>query len=221
VTFQEYAAAWAALHGGYDPRRASPLIRGWARMAYSGGSRLGRSGVRPATVTAAGLVLCAGVPAAVPLGPAGLLLGALLVLLAGVADAFDGAVAVITGTASRLGFVVDSVADRLGELAWLLALRLAGAPGWLVVAAGAVSLLHEYVRARAAAAGMAQIGAVTVGERPARVALTVAGLVVGGVAGLARPSWAAWAVSAAAAAWLLSGVAGLGQLGAAVRRALS
>jgi phosphatidylglycerophosphate synthase len=100
------------------------------------------------------------------LGPGGLVLGGVLVLLAAFADGLDGAVAVVTGTASRLGFVYDSVADRIGEVAWLAAFWLAGAPGWLVVGTGAVSWLHEYVRARAAAAGMADIGAVTVGSDP-------------------------------------------------------
>ena len=55
-------------------------------------------------------------------------------LLAAVADSVDGAVAVVTGRTTRLGYVYDSVADRLGEVAWLLAFWLVGAPGGLVVA---------------------------------------------------------------------------------------
>jgi CDP-diacylglycerol--glycerol-3-phosphate 3-phosphatidyltransferase len=163
-------------------------------------------------VTGAGLLLSAAVPVVVALGPAGLPLGALLVLLASVADGLDGAVAVVAGKTSRLGFVVDSVADRLGELAWLVAFWLAGAPGWLVVAAGAVSWLHEYVRARAIAAGMREIGAVTVAERPTRVIVTIAGLTLGN----AGP-----ALTLAAAAWLALGVVGLVQLAVAVRRDLT
>jgi phosphatidylglycerophosphate synthase len=216
VTWAQYAAAWSALHGGFDPDRASPLVRGWVRLAYRGGSVLARRGVGPMAVTAIGLLLCAAVPAVVPLGRAGLPLGALLVLLASAADGLDGAVAVLTGSATRLGFVVDSAADRLGELAWLAAFWLAGAPGWLVVAAGAVSWLHEYVRARASAAGMREIGAVTVAERPTRVIVAVAGLLVAGVvAGVAGP-----VLTAAAAVWLALGAAGLVQLAVAVRREL-
>jgi phosphatidylglycerophosphate synthase len=221
VTFQEYAAAWSALHGGFDPTAASPLVRGWVRLAYHGGVLLGRLRVGPTAVTALGLLLCVGVPFAVLLGPGGLLLGALLVLLAGLADGLDGAVAVVTGRASRIGFVVDSVADRLGEAAWLVAFRLAGAPGWLVVAAGAVSWLHEYVRARATAGGMREVGAVTVGERPTRVSMAVSGLLVGGAAGLVHPGWDATALVIAAAAWLVLALVGLGQLAAAVRRELA
>jgi hypothetical protein len=54
-----------------------------------------------------------------------------LVLLSAVADTVDGAVAVIAGRATRLGQVDDSLADRLGEACWLVALWLVGAPGWL------------------------------------------------------------------------------------------
>jgi CDP-diacylglycerol--glycerol-3-phosphate 3-phosphatidyltransferase len=220
VTWAEYAAAWSALHGGFDPDKASPPVRGWVRLAYRGGSLLGRLGIGPAAVTTAGLRLCVAVPFAVLLGPAGLLLGGVLVLLASFADGLDGAVAVVTGKVSRIGYVYDSVADRLGEVAWLAAFRLAGAPGWLVVAGGTLSWLHEYVRARATAAGMADIGVVTVGERPSRVSVAASALVVGGVAGFVHPGWDTAAVVVGAAVWLALAVIGSGQLIAAVRREL-
>jgi phosphatidylglycerophosphate synthase len=220
VTWEEYAAAWSELHGGFDPATASPLIRGWVRLAYRGGSLLGRLHVGPGAVTAAGLLLCVAVPFAAAPGPGGLLAAGGIVLLASFADGLDGAVAVVTGRASRLGFVYDSVADRVGEAAWLVAFWVAGAPGWLAVAAGAVSWLHEYVRARAAAAGMAGIGVVTVGERPTRVAVAVAGLVVAGCAGLVRGAWAAPVLTVAAAAWLALALAGLLQLATTVHRSL-
>jgi phosphatidylglycerophosphate synthase len=215
LTWQEYAATWSRLHGGFDPEAASPVVRGWIRLAYRGGSLLGRLRVSPGAVTAAGLVLCLGVPFAALLDRPGLLLGALLVLLAGFADALDGAVAVVTGRTSRLGFVYDSVADRLGELAWLAAFWVAGAPGWLVVAGGAVSWLHEYVRARAAAGGMDGLGVVTLGERPTRVSVAISGLLIAGVSGSAQIIWTA------ALVWLALGLIGLVQLVVAVRRELT
>ena len=212
MTWAQYTAAWSALHGGFDPDRASPLVRGWVRLAYRGGSLLARLGVGPMVVTGVGLLLSAVVPVVVALGPAGLPLGALLVLLASVADGLDGAVAIVAGKASRLGFVADSVADRLGELAWLAAFWLAGVPAWLAVAAGALSWLHEYVRARAIAAGMREIGVVTVAERPTRVIVTIAGLALGNLGP---------ALTLAATAWLALGVVGLVQLAVAVRRDLT
>ncbi len=212
MLWDEYAATWSGLHGGFDPRRASPLVRGWVRIAYGIGSWLSARGVGPMAVTTAGLIVCLSVPAAVLLGRWGILLAAILVLVAALADGLDGAVAVITDRASRLGYIYDSVADRLGEAAWLVAFWLAGAPVWLVVAAGGVSWLQEYARARAAAAGMSEIGVVTVAERPTRVLVAIFGLLLA----------AAWPVliTAAAAVWLALSVVGAAQLTVAIRRAL-
>jgi CDP-diacylglycerol--glycerol-3-phosphate 3-phosphatidyltransferase len=221
LTWQQYAAVWSALRGGVDPERAAPVVRGWLRLAYAGGRLLGWLRVAPAAVTAVGLLLCLAVPVAATRGPGGLLLGAALTLAAGAADALDGAVAVVTGRVSRLGFVYDSLADRLGEAAWLVAFWLAGAPGPLVAAGGAACWLHEYVRARAAGAGMRGIGAVTVAERPSRVLVAVAGLLLGGVSGGLAPTLVPGTMTLAAVAWLVLGILGLGQLIAAVRRDLA
>ena len=213
MTWDEYCAAWSRLHGGFDPRAASPLVRGWVLLAYRMGSWLGRNRIGPMAVTTAGLILCCGVPLVVSLGRVGVALGAVLVLLAALADGLDGAVAVITGKASRLGYLYDSVADRLGEAAWLLAFWLAGAPGWLAVAAGGASWLQEYARARATAAGMAEIGVVTVAERPTRVLVAIFGLLLAAL----FPA----AITVAAAGWLGLAAIGLIQLAAAIRRELS
>jgi phosphatidylglycerophosphate synthase len=213
VTWEEYAAAWSRLHGGFDPTTAPRLIRGWVLIAYRAGTWLGSRRVGPTAVTVAGLILCLGVPLAVPAGRPGLAVGALLVLLAALADTFDGAVAVVTGRATRLGFVLDSVSDRVGEAAWLVAFWLAGAPAGLVVAAGAVAWLHEYARARAAVAGMDEIGVVTIAERPTRVSLALSGLLLASLFGSVM-------VSLLAAIWLLVGLVAFGQLAVAVRRAL-
>ncbi|MBB2941657.1 CDP-diacylglycerol--glycerol-3-phosphate 3-phosphatidyltransferase [Actinoplanes lutulentus] len=211
MTWDEYATAWSALHGGFDPRRASPLVRGWVLCAYRIGSFLGSKRISPLTVTIAGVILCLAVPLAALAGRGGLVAGALLVLLAAVADGLDGAVAVVTGRVSRAGFVYDSVADRVGELGWLAAFWVAGAPGPLVVAAGAASWLHEYVRARAAASGMAEIGAVTVGERPTRVSVSIVGLLV---CALSLPAFLPVSV------WLVLQIVGFAQLVVVVRRSL-
>lgn len=207
MTWDEYATAWSRLHGGFDPRAGSVFVRGWVRLAFTLGSRLAWAG--PTWVTLAGLVLCVAVPFA------GLLPGAALVLLAALADTLDGAVAVLSGRATRLGYVIDSVADRVGEAAWLTAFFLGGAQAWVVVAAGAASWLHEYARARATAAGMSDIGAVTVAERPTRILITIFGLLVAGLAG-----HAAVVLTAGAAVWLALAVIGLVQLAVAIRRAI-
>jgi phosphatidylglycerophosphate synthase len=189
------------------------VVRGWLALAYRIGSWLAAWRVGPMAVTTAGLIFCLGVPAAVLLGPAGPVLAALLVLVAAFTDGLDGAVAVLTGRATKLGYVYDSVADRLGELAWLLAFWLVGAPPWLVVAAGAASWLQEYARARATAAGMSEIGVVTVAERPTRVLLSIFGLLL--------TTLLPWAATGAVAVWVALTAVGLAQLAVAIRRGLS
>ncbi|KHD77714.1 CDP-alcohol phosphatidyltransferase family protein [Actinoplanes utahensis] len=220
MTWDDYAVVWSGLHGGFDPRQASPLVRGWVRGAYRIGSWLARNRVGPLAVTLAGLALCLAVPLAALTGPPGLAAGAILVLLAAAADGLDGAVAVITGRITRTGFVYDSVADRIGEIAWLAAFWVAGVPGWLTVCAGAASWLHEYVRARATAAGMPDIGVVTVGERPTRVAVTITGCVLAALAALIVPTWTVPVLIVAVTVWLTLQLIGLAQLTRAVRAAL-
>ncbi|MGC5031988.1 CDP-alcohol phosphatidyltransferase family protein [Micromonospora sp. DT229] len=220
LNWNEYATAWARLHGGFDPRAATPVVRGWLRLSYHLGFLLGRLRVGPTAVTAVGVLLCLCVPLFAVRPGDGPFLGALFVLLASVADSVDGAVAVVTGRTTRLGYVYDSLADRIGEVAWLVAFWLVGAPGALVVAAGALSWLHEYVRARAVAAGMREIGAVTVGERPTRVCVALVGLLLAGLTGLIQPDLAAGTITMATAVWVLLAAFGLGQLLSAVRRAL-
>ncbi|MER7166318.1 CDP-alcohol phosphatidyltransferase family protein [Micromonospora sp. NPDC000207] len=220
LSWHEYATEWARLHGGFDPRTAAPVVRGWLRLAYHIGYVLGRLRVTPTAVTAAGVLLCFCVPLLVGRPGDGPFLGAFFVLLASVADSVDGAVAVTTRRTSRLGYVYDSVADRLGEVAWLLAFWLLGAPGALVVAGGALSWLHEYVRARAVSAGMREIGAVTVGERPTRVCVALVGLLVTGLAGMIQADLTAGTATMAGAVWVLLAGFGFGQLLSAVRRVL-
>ncbi|MEU1753745.1 CDP-alcohol phosphatidyltransferase family protein [Micromonospora matsumotoense] len=220
LKWDEYATAWARLHGGFDPRVAAPVVRAWLRFAYHVGYVLGRLRVTPTAVTVGGVLLCLCVPLFSVRSAQGPIVGALFVLLASVADSVDGAVAVATGRTTRLGYVYDSVADRLGEIAWLAAFWLVGAPGALVVAAGALSWLHEYVRARAVAAGMREIGAVTVGERPTRVCVALVGLLLAGLTGLIDLDLAAGTITMATAVWVLLAGFGLGQLLSTVRRAL-
>lgn len=220
LSWDEYATTWARLHGGFDPRLATPAVQGWVRVSYLVGSSLSRLRVPPSAVTGMGVLLCVCVPLTAAKPPSGPLTAAVFVLLAAVADSVDGAIAVTGGRSSRLGYVYDSLADRVGEAAWLTAFWLVGAPGVLVATAGGLSWLHEYLRARAVSAGMREIGAVTIGERPTRVSVAAAGLVLAGLAGLIESDLAAGTITVAAAVWVLLAAYGLVQLLAAVRRAL-
>jgi CDP-diacylglycerol--glycerol-3-phosphate 3-phosphatidyltransferase len=220
-TWDQYATRWAGLHGGVDPRTSSASVAAWLRMSYRVGRLLARIKVRPSVLTTAGLV-CNGlvlyVTAQHRFWP---IVAAALVVLSGVMDTLDGAVAVITNRVTRLGYVYDSVADRLGEAAWVGALWLIGAPGWLAVLVGGLAWLHEYIRARATAAGMSEIGVVTLGERPSRLILIVIGLLLAGVSGLVAVDLPAGTATIVSAIFVLLGVVGLIQLVAAIQTALS
>jgi CDP-diacylglycerol--glycerol-3-phosphate 3-phosphatidyltransferase len=220
LSWDAYAAGWAALHLGVDPRRSSLLVRGWMRLSYVVGRGLSRLGVRPGAVTLLGLLLSLAVPVAAVWRGVFFFAAAGLVLLSALADSVDGAVAVMSARASRLGAFDDGLADRVGEAAWLTALWLVGGHGVVVVACGAVSWLHEYVRATAARSGMHDIGVITVNERPTRVIAVIAALTLGGLTWMVNPRLVPGAVTVVLAIWLLLGVLALIRLVATVRKSL-
>lgn len=204
---------WSDLHGGVRP---SPVVRGWLRMI-----RVLASGpiirIPPDAISVAGVLVLAAAWGAVA-GPGWPALVVPLVLLAGVLDGLDGAVALRTGRARPLGAVVDSVADRVGDMLLGAVLVAIGAPLAWALAAVALVFLLEYVRARAQAVGMPGVGAVTVAERPTR--LIVVAMAAGGAAaspaGLPLLGWG-WGVTFAIT-WTAVGVVGMGQLLLGVRR---
>jgi len=213
LTREAYLDTWAGLHGGYDPR-SNRLVAGWLSLTYVVARPLAARRVPPDVVTGAGVLVSAGAAALASLGGRWWLLAALVVVVSGLLDNLDGAVAVLTSRSTAWGFVLDSVADRLSDLAYLVALWLAGAPGEWCAAGGALMLLQEYVRARAGAGGMTEVGVVTVWERPTRVIVTAAFLASAGL--LDDGAWA----DLGAAAWVGLGVVGLVQLTWVVRRRL-
>lgn len=188
-----YLGRWSQLHGGYDP--GSARVTGtWLRLVY----RLARplAWADPDLLTVTGAWVAALVLLPVLAGGRWVLAGAAALAASGVLDSLDGAVAALTGRASPFGSVLDSLADRVADGVYLVALYLLGAPGRLCVAAAAAVVLLEYTRARAGAAGFAEVGVVTPGERPTRIVLTVLALAAAG----AWPAQAEHAALAAAAA---------------------
>ncbi|HZG90259.1 MAG TPA: CDP-alcohol phosphatidyltransferase family protein, partial [Pseudonocardia sp.] len=206
---------WSDLHGGVD-------VAGPARVWLRGVQRIAATGpvsrVPPDVLTVAGVLVLGGAVAVAALGGRWPLLAALLVVLAGLLDGLDGAVALHTGRARPLGAVLDATADRVGDLLLAAALVVLGAPTEWCVAAAALVLLHEYLRARANAAGMRGPGAVTPAERPTRIVL-VAVCALGAAlspAGTPVTGWDWGAVGAVAG--LAVGAVGIVQLAVAVVR---
>lgn len=212
---EEYLAAWSRWHGGADPA-GSRLVRGWLSLAYA----LARpvAGLPPLAATAAGLVVTAAAVGAAAAGGWWLVAAGALTGLSGLLDSLDGALAIGTGRASRRGFVLDSAVDRLTEAGYAVALWLAGAPGPLAAAFGALCWLPDYLRARAGQAGVSETGQLSVWERPTRVAL--AGFTLGGAGLLTGVVPAVPVVTGGAAAGCLLGLVGVTQLGVSLGRAL-
>jgi CDP-diacylglycerol--glycerol-3-phosphate 3-phosphatidyltransferase len=211
---EEYLTRWSRLHGGAS---ATGLVGWWLSLVHTLARPLAGAGVGPTAVTFAGVVVAAAACRPASAGNRWPLLAALLVVASGLLDNLDGAVAVLSGRTSRWGFVLDSGCDRLADAAYCLALLLAGAPGWTAVAGAALAWLQEYVRARAAVAGMPEVGVVTVSERPTRVIVTAMFLLGAGLYPRAAGLWA----GAGAAAWVVLGVVGLVQLLLVVRGRLA
>lgn len=211
----EFLDRWSVVHGGYDPR-ANHWVHGWLRLAFLVSRPLARWGVRPDALTGWTVWVAGAAVAAAAMGGRWALLAGISVVVSGVGDGLDGAVAASTGRATRWGYVLDSVADRVNEVLFLVAVWLAGAPAGLAVACGVAVGLLEYVRARAGNAGMDDLGTVTVGERPVRVICCAAALLGAGAAPAHAPA------AAAAGLWVLLAltVVGLVQLAVAVRGAL-
>jgi CDP-diacylglycerol--glycerol-3-phosphate 3-phosphatidyltransferase len=211
---EEYLTAWSRWHGGASTD--SRLVRGWLSLAYALARPL--AGLPPVVVTALGLVAAGAAVVPSLAGGPWLMAAGVLVGLSGLLDSLDGALALGTGRASARGFVLDSVVDRLTEAAFAAALWVAGAPGWLAVAFGALCWLPDYLRARAGQAGVAETGALSVWERPTRVILT--GLTLVGAGVLAGFDVERAVVAAGAAVGTVLGAIGVVQLGFSLRRML-
>ena len=206
----QYFERWATLHGGLDPRTSIP-VQAWLTVTYMLARPLALLRLSPNAVTVLGMLVALTVPYWV-LQDRWFLAGC-VALAAGVIDNLDGAVAIMTGKSSDFGYVLDSVADRVGDVALLVGLGLAAYNHWPAVAAAFLSFLQEYTRARAYAVGFTEIGVISLSERPTRVLIAGMFLIAAAVAG---PLWAdlgGWVA-------LVVSVLGFGQVLWAVRSRL-
>lgn len=113
------------------------------------------------------------------------LIAGIVVLVAGLFDMLDGALARLTGRVTRFGAVLDSTLDRLSEAVLLLALIYVFAreqqTAWIVLTGVALlgSLMISYIRARIEGLGVeCKAGLFT---RPERVILLALGLLLSGI----------------------------------------
>ena len=210
-------ARWQTQHHapGIDPE-ANPFVRGFLRVADFGARPLARRGVAPNALTLLAVWGALWVPVLARARHLWPLLGAVVVVLSALADGLDGSVAAMTDRSTQLGFVLDSVADRIADSAFTVALVLAGAKGWWGGAAGVSMGLLEYTRARASAGGFREVGVITVGERPTRIVAATIGL---GACGLA-PHSTRFIATGTLVVITVTSLIGLAQLAAVLARRL-
>jgi CDP-diacylglycerol--glycerol-3-phosphate 3-phosphatidyltransferase len=132
---------------------------------------LSRSGITPNALTFINLAL--NIVAAYFIATGHFLLGGVLVLVAGLFDLLDGALARFTKQTTRFGAILDSVADRISEAAilcglliWYIPQEEASLEIVLIFVVLIGSFLVSYIRARAEGLGwQCQVGLFTRAER--------------------------------------------------------
>jgi CDP-diacylglycerol--glycerol-3-phosphate 3-phosphatidyltransferase len=130
-----------------------------------------KSGVTPNALTFVNLAL--NIVAAYVIATGHLLLGGVLVLVAGLFDLLDGALARFTRQTTKFGAVLDSTVDRIceaailsGILIWYVPQEGASLEIVLILAVLIGSFLVSYIRARAEGLGwQCQVGLFTRAER--------------------------------------------------------
>jgi CDP-diacylglycerol--glycerol-3-phosphate 3-phosphatidyltransferase len=194
------------------PRRTEGLIGGLFRVVFAWPYRwalagLYRSGVRPWQLTV--LSLAANGVTGWLIVTGRFLVPGLALIVAGLLDIFDGAVARLRREDSRAGAYLDSVVDRIsdmvlfGSLFWALAGQEKKLAAGLALAALVPSLLVSHVRAEAEAAGLTltegliqrleryvalMVGLIVPGAlTPVLALVTVLGLIT-----VVQRAWSAW-----------------------------
>ena len=95
--------------------------------------------------------------------------GGMLLLFSGFFDMIDGQVARVTKKSSKKGAFLDSVFDKIAEVAIFLGILIGGyAEGYVVLLAITLSLLVSYTRARSESLGISLQG-IGIGERAERL----------------------------------------------------
>ena len=99
----------------------------------------------------------------------GLIVGGVLLLISGFFDVVDGQVARVTGKTSKRGEYLDSMSDKIAEVAIFLGILVGGhAEPYLILLAVTLSLLVSYARAKSDVINI-KLQGVGIGERAERL----------------------------------------------------
>lgn len=160
ANFTEFSRVWSALHGNVAIRG---LIAGWLRISYQIARLCMALRIGPSVITLMGAIAAAATALFAPhwwIAP--------ILAFSLICDGVDGSVAIIQNRVSKMGAVLDAIADRVAEIFWAVAFYRLGAPLTWVLALWLVASLQEYARARLASTGSDEVGIVTPAERPVR-----------------------------------------------------
>ena len=157
---QQFKDRWSELHGGAD---TEGVVGGWLSFSYQAARVCVALRISPNVLTLLGL------GTAIAMGLSTYAAIALLLLVISLFfDGIDGSVAILRGSESKWGELLDSLADRISEAFWLYMGWRLGIPAWVVITMWTIASTQEYARARLASLGHREIGVVTPTERPVR-----------------------------------------------------
>ena len=170
ISKNEFLQRWSHLHSGSP---VTGIVGAWLSISYRCGLVATLLRITPNALTLLGLL------AAVATAYWALSLWAIALLVFSLfCDGIDGSVAIFQKKESARGAIFDSVADRISEAMWLVALYRIGVPAWITILLWVIASVQEYARARLSSLGVAEIGVVTPVERPVRASFIFIALIM-------------------------------------------
>ena len=157
---EEFFSTWSDLHGN---AKISGIVKAWLSISYLIVKPISKVRITPNILTMFGLFF-----GVILFLNANTAWASVLLVLSLICDGIDGSLAILTKKPTKWGAILDSVVDRLTEIFWVLALYKIGADLKLLILVLLTASLQEYVRARSAGLGVAEVGIVTFAERPVR-----------------------------------------------------
>ena len=146
-------------------------LRGTLRPALEKvGKAFAATGLSPNFWTVVGLVIALSSAVVYGMGVEfGLIIGGILLLVSGFFDMVDGQVARVTGKTSKKGEYLDSMFDKISEVAIFLGILIGGyAEPYVVLLAITLSLLVSYARAKSDLINI-KLQGIGIGERAERL----------------------------------------------------
>jgi CDP-diacylglycerol--glycerol-3-phosphate 3-phosphatidyltransferase/archaetidylinositol phosphate synthase len=149
----------------------------YEKLVTPAGSSFAKLGITPNMMTAASIAAAA--VAAYMYGSQRPIFGAILVILTGILDMFDGAIARATGKTSRFGATLDHVADRYAEFLIMIGIIAGGYTPWywgLFTIFGMI--MASFTRAKAESVGGLASCTVGIAERQEKLLVLIGASII-------------------------------------------